>query len=177
LTAYRSLLSQGRSPKEIILAGDSAGGGLALALMLALKENGIEQPRGAVLISPSTDLAKTGGTIITHQDRDPIIRMDTTNAFAERYLGPGGNPYHPLASPLYGEHSGLPPMLILVGTEEMLLDDSRRMAAHARESGVDVTLEIWDGMIHAWPIFAAVLPEGQKAIDRMGQYIRNRFAS
>jgi acetyl esterase/lipase len=177
LTAYRSLLGNGHSPKDIILAGDSAGGGLALALMLALKDNGAEQPRGAVLISPSTDLAKTGGTIITHQDRDPIIRMDTTNAFAERYLGPDGNRYHPLASPLYGEHSGLPPLLILVGTEEMLLDDSRRVAARAKEAGVDVTLEIWDGMFHVWPFFAAILPEGQKAIDRMGQYIRERFAA
>jgi monoterpene epsilon-lactone hydrolase len=177
LTAYRSLLSKGHSPKDIIFAGDSAGGGLALALMLALKDNGIEQPRGAVLISPSTDLAKTGGTITTHQDRDPIIRMDTTNAFAERYLGPEGSPYHPLASPLYGEYSGLPPLLILVGTEEMLLDDSRRVAARAKEAGVDVTLDIWDGMFHVWPFFAAILPEGQKAIDRMGQYIRDRFAA
>jgi epsilon-lactone hydrolase len=177
LTAYRSLQSKGHSPKHIILAGDSAGGGLVLALMLALKDNGIEQPRGAVLISPSTDLAKTGGTIATHQDRDPIIRMDTTNAFAERYLGREGSPYHPLASPLYGEHSGLPPLLILVGTEEMLLDDSRRVAARAEEAGVDVTLEIWEGMFHVWPFFAAILPEGQKAIDRMGQYIRDRFAA
>jgi epsilon-lactone hydrolase len=177
LTAYRSLLSKGHSPKDIILAGDSAGGGLALALMLALKDNGIEQPRGAVLISPSTDLAKTGGTITTHQDRDPVIRVDTTNAFAQRYLGPEGSPYHPLASPLYGEYSGLPPLLILVGTEEMLLDDSRRVAARAKEAGVDVTLDIWDGMFHVWPFFAAILPEGQKAIDRMGQYIRDQFVA
>ena len=175
LTAYRFLLGQGHSPGDIVLAGDSAGGGLVLALMLALKRDGIAQPRAAVLMSPSTDLAKTGGTIVTHQDRDPIIRIDTTNAFVERYLGPEGDPYDPLASPLYGAHSGLPPLLILVGTEEMLLDDSRRLAEFATKAGVDVTLEIWDGMFHVWPLFAAILPEGQKALDRMGDYIRGSF--
>jgi epsilon-lactone hydrolase len=176
VTAYLFLLDEGHAPKDIILAGDSAGGGLVLALMLALKNIGTAQPRAAVLISPSTDLAKTGGTIVTHQDRDPIIRLNTTNAFAEWYLGLDGNPYEPLASPLYGEYAGLPPLLILVGTEEMLLDDSRRVAERAKEAGVDVTLEVWDGVFHAWPFFAAILPEGQKAIDRMGQYIRESFA-
>jgi monoterpene epsilon-lactone hydrolase len=175
-TAYRILLARGHLPENIIIAGDSAGGGLALALMLALKEKDIEQPRAAILFSPSTDLAKTGGMIVTHRDRDPVIRIDTTNAHALRYLGPEGNPDHPLASPLYGEHSGLPPLLILVGTEEMLLDDSRRVAERAKNVGVEVTLEIWDGMFHVWPFFAAILLEGQSAIDRVGQYVRERFA-
>jgi epsilon-lactone hydrolase len=176
LTVYRCLLDLGLAPENIVVAGDSAGGGLALALMLALKTEGLAQPRAAVLISPSTDLARTGDTIVTHQDRDPIIRMDTTTSFARRYLGPEGDPYNPLASPLYGDPSGLPPLLILVGTEEMLLDDSRRMAESARRAGVDVALEIWDGMFHVWPFFAAILPEGQAAIERMGRYIREKFA-
>jgi acetyl esterase/lipase len=176
LTVYQCLLDLGLAPENIIVAGESAGGGLALALMLALKAEGLALPRAAVLISPSTDLARTGDTIVTHQDRDPIIRIDTTTSFAQRYLGPHGDPYDPLASPLYGDHSGLPPLLILVGTEEMLLDDARRMAESAKRAGVDVALEIWDGMFHVWPFFAAILPEGQTAIERMGRYIREKFA-
>jgi acetyl esterase/lipase len=174
LTAYRWLLDQKVPADRIVFAGDSAGGGLVLATLVKARELGIALPAAAMCVSPSTDLAKEGESMRTKADVDPVVRYDTSMAHALRYVGEGGDLKHPLASPLYADLSGLPPLLILVGTNETLLDDSTRVADKARAAGVEVELEVWDDMIHIWPFFAALLPEGQQAIERMGTFARER---
>lgn len=157
---------------RVVVAGDSAGGGLALAMMLKLRDLGHALPAAAVCISPSTDLAKTGASIRTRAHLDPMVSVPSTFAHAHRYLGDEGDPKHPLASPLYAQLHGLPPLLVMVGTHEILHDDSTRLAEKALTAGVDVTLEIAQDMVHIWPFFAAILPEGQQAIERIGVFIR-----
>lgn len=176
VAAYRWLRRQGVPVDRIILAGDSAGGGLVLSALVALRDAGDALPAAAMCVSPSTDLAKEGQSMRTKADVDPVVRYDTSMAHALRYVGEKGDLKHPLASPLYADLRGLPPLLILVGTNETLLDDSTRIADKARTAGVDVELEIWDDMIHIWPFFAAILPEGQQAIERMGRFARARVA-
>jgi acetyl esterase/lipase len=152
-----------------------AGGGLALATLLALKEAGDKLPAAGVCMSPLTDLAKEGESMRTKVDVDPMVHPKSSTAYAQMYTA-GGNLKAPLASPLYADLKGLPPLLILVGTSEVLMDDSTRFAARARAAGVPVELEVWEEMIHIWPYFAAVLPEGRQAIERMGAFIRERAA-
>ncbi len=176
VAAYRWLRRQGVPVDRIILAGDSAGGGLVLSALVALRDAGDALPAAAMCVSPSTDLAKEGQSMRTKANVDPVVRYDTSMAHALRYVGEKGDLKHPLASPLYADLRGLPPLLILVGTNETLLDDSTRIADKARTAGVDVELEIWDDMIHIWPFFAAILPEGQQAIERMGRFARARVA-
>lgn len=171
VAAYRWLRSQGVAAKSIVVAGDSAGGGLALATLLALKEAGDALPAGGVCISPVTDHAKEGESKRTKIDLDPMVHPTSSTAYSRMYLG-GSDPKAPLASPLYADLRGLPPLLILVGTWEVLLDDSTRFAAKASEAGVAVELEVWEEMIHIWPYFAKAIPEGRQAIDRMGGFIR-----
>jgi acetyl esterase/lipase len=173
VTAYRWLRNQGVAAKSIVVAGDSAGGGLALATLLALKEAGDELPAAGVCMSPLTDLAKEGESMRTKVDVDPMVHPKSSTAYAQMYTA-GGSLKAPLASPLYADLKGLPPLLILVGTSEVLMDDSTRFAARARAAGVPVELEVWEEMIHIWPYFAAVLPEGRQAIERMGAFIRER---
>lgn len=157
---------------HVVVAGDSAGGGLALAMMLVLRDLGHALPAAAVCISPSTDLAKTGESIRTRAHLDPLVSVPTTFAHARRYLGDDGDPTHPLASPLYAQLHGLPPLLVMVGTHELLHDDSTRLAEKASAAGVEVTLEIAQDMVHIWPFFAAILPEGQQAVERVGVFVR-----
>jgi acetyl esterase/lipase len=177
VTAYRWLRRQGVLAGRILFAGDSAGGGLVLAALVRLRDAGDDLPAAAMCVSPSTDLAKEGQSMRTKADVDPVVRYDTSMAHARRYVGEAGDLKHPLASPLYADMRGLPPLLILVGTNETLLDDSTRVADKARDAGVDVELEIWNDMIHIWPFFAAILPQGQQAIERMGRFARARVAS
>lgn len=172
ITAFRWLVKGRAQPARVVLAGDSAGGGLSLALLLALRDAGDALPAAAVAISPSTDLAKTGESIHTRAHMDPLVTVASTHAHARRYVGEHGDPKHPLASPLYGRLEGLPPLLVMVGTHEILHDDSTRYAEKARAAGVDVTLEIAQDMVHIWPFFAAILPEGQQAIERIGAFVR-----
>lgn len=169
--AYRWLLASGVSAERIVIAGDSAGGGLTLATLLALRDAGDLLPAAAVCISPWTDLAVTGESMDTKADVDPMIRKAEAIEGAKLYLA-GADPRTPLASPLYADLSGLPHLLIQVGTHETLLDDSVRLAERARAAGVDVTLEEWEEMIHVWHFFAFILPEAQQAIDRIGQFVR-----
>lgn len=176
VTAYRWLRRQGVPAQRIVLAGDSAGGGLVLSALVALRDAGDSLPAAAMCVSPSTDLAKEGESMRTKADVDPVVRYDTSMAHALRYVGENGDLKHPLASPLYADLHGLPPLLILVGTNETLLDDSTRVTDKARAAGVAVELEIWDDMIHIWPFFAAILPEGQQAIERMGRFACDRVA-
>jgi epsilon-lactone hydrolase len=173
VTAYRFLLDGGGDPAAIAIAGDSSGGGLALASLVALRDAGDRLPAAAVAISPWTDLALTGESLTTRADADVMIKPDGIREDAATYLA-GADPRHPYASPLYAGLRGLPPLLIQVGDAEVILDDSTRFAAKARAAGVDVTLEVWDQMPHVWHAFAGLLPESDQAIERIGGWLQAR---
>lgn len=168
--AYRWLLAQGYHPGRIVLAGDSAGGGLVLAALIALRDAGAPMPAAAVPISPWTDMEGTGDSVKTKAARDPMVQQDGLLSMAKMYVGQA-DPKNPLLSPLYADFRGLPPLLIQVGEAEVLLDDSTRVAERAKAAGVKVDLEVWDDMFHVWHVFAKLLPEAQQAIDRVGQFV------
>jgi monoterpene epsilon-lactone hydrolase len=170
LAAYDRLLDQGLRPGNIAFAGDSAGGNLVLAAMLALRERGTPLPAAAVLMSPWTDLAATGASYVTRAEADPIHQRPMILALARNYLGEH-DPCDPLASPLYGDLRGLPPLLIQVGDRETVLDDSVMFADKARAAGVDVELQVWPGMIHVFQMFGAELPEAHEATASMGAFL------
>ncbi len=167
------LFEQGVDPARTIVAGDSAGGGLALALLIARRDAGLAPMAGALLICPWTDLASTGGTLTSNNGRDSMFDGPRIGEFAREYLG-DASATHPLASPLYAEHAGLPPFCIMVGTDEVLLDDARRLADAARAAGVDVTMRTWDGVPHAWPLFTPFLPEAREAVAMGVAWFRTR---
>jgi acetyl esterase/lipase len=171
LTAYRFLLNGGADPAVIAIAGDSAGGGLTLATLVALRDAGDPLPAAAVAISPWTDLALTSESLVTRADADVMIKPDGIRESVATYLA-DADPRHPYASPLYAGLHGLPPVLIHVGDAEVILDDSTRFAAKARAAGVDVTLEIWDEMPHVWHAFAGLLTESGQAIERIGDWLQ-----
>jgi monoterpene epsilon-lactone hydrolase len=174
--AYRWLLGTGVDPASVVIAGDSAGGGLAVATLVAIRDAGDPLPAAGVCLSPWVDLEGIGESMTTKAEADPMVQRDELLGMAKAYLG-GADPRTPLAAPLYADLSGLPPLLIQVGTAETLLDDATRLASRARAAGVDVTLEPWEDMIHVWQFMASMLPEGQEAIDRIGQFIRERVSS
>jgi monoterpene epsilon-lactone hydrolase len=171
LIAYRWLLFQGISPKSLAVAGDSAGGGLTVALLVAAREAGEPSPAAAVCLSPFVDMALTGVSMKTKVKADVIVPSDLIPHVVKAYLGEA-DPYTPLASPLYADLHSLPPLLIQVGTDEVLLDDAVRLAAQARAAGVEATLEVWDGMFHAWQTAGNMLPEARQAMARIGQFVR-----
>ncbi len=172
VAAYRWLLAHGTSPEQIVFAGDSAGGGLALAALLALRDAGDPMPAGVVCLSPLTDMEGTGESVITRAKADPILRLEDSVVF-KHYLA-DHDARSPLLSPLYGDLRGLPPMLIHVGNDEIMLSDSTRLAECARAAGVDVTLDIYEGMWHVWHFFAPYLPEAVQAIGEIGMFVRER---
>jgi acetyl esterase/lipase len=162
-----------RSASRIFLAGDSAGGGLALATLLAARDAGGPAPSAAVTLSAWTDLAMTGESFTTRAQIDPMLPAIHMHACAAAYLCE--TPAQaPLASPLYGDLAGLPPLLMQVGDEEVLLDDTVRFGARAREAGVDATVEVWPEMFHVFQAFSAMLPEGREALGRIGAFLRAR---
>lgn len=173
VTTYRWLLAQGIHPDNLVIGGDSAGGGLALATLARLRDEGERLPAAAVLLSPWVDLALTGESLRSKAAEDPVLTLAQLHEFAQLYLG-DADPRTPLASPLYADLSGLPPLLIQAGTAEILLDDAARLAERADDAGVDVTLDIWPEMIHVWQGFAGFLPEGQTAVTQIGAFIRGR---
>ena len=175
VASYRWLLDQGISPSRIAVVGDSAGGGLALSLAVSMRDAGRPVPATIVTIGPSTDLAKEGTSMKERAHLDPIVNYESSMKYALRYVGTPDKLKHPLASPLYADLHGLPPLLIMIGTHETLFDDSTRLAAKAEAAGVEVELDIWQEMIHVWPIFADILPEGRQAISKIGDYIRARI--
>ena len=157
--------------ESVFVGGDSAGGGLMLATLLAAREQGVAMPDGGVGISVWSDLAITGESIQTRSGTDPLITdASMVTNMAAMYLG-GADAKTPLASPLYADYAGLPPLILQVGDHEVLLSDTTRVAERAREAGVEVTEEVWDEMFHVWHAFAPMLPEGQQAIDRIGEFI------
>jgi acetyl esterase/lipase len=173
VAAYRWLLSQGFKPEQIVLAGDSAGGGLALALLLALKEKGIAQPAGAVAISPWTDLLSTGESYQTNA-KVCLSPEGTWIAFGDHYAD-GQDKGHPLISPLYGDLRDLPPLFITTGGAEVLRDDAIQFADKARQAGVDVTLIVGEGLFHCYPVMAPLFPEATQAMTEICGFIRKQL--
>jgi acetyl esterase/lipase len=175
VAAYRWLLSQNIKPSRIVVAGDSAGGGLTLATLVALRDAKVPLPAAGVCISPWTDMEGTGASMSTRAKADPVVQKQGLLGMAQLYLG-GKDPKSPLAAPLHANLEGLPPLFIQVGDAETLLDDSTRVAEKAKRAGVKVDLEIWPEMPHVWHLFAPFLPEGQQAIDKIGQFVQARTA-
>jgi monoterpene epsilon-lactone hydrolase len=174
LAAYRFLLGGGFDPRRIVLSGDSSGGGLTAATLLALKQAGLPPPAGAVPISPWADLAFTGRAYESLSAVDLTVTRDGLQLMAADYLS-GADPRDPSASPIFGDFSGLPPLLVIVGGHEILLDDALNLARQAAIGGVDVTLRVWAGMQHVFPIYAGFLPEADAAIALMGSWIQARL--
>ena len=174
VTAYRWLLSNGADPAKTSIAGDSAGGGLTLATLLSVRDAGEPLPAAGVCFCPWVDLEAIGESMTTKANIDPFLERNGLLALAKMYIG-DGNPRNPLAAPLYADLRGLPPLLIHVGSAEVLMDDSTRIAENARAAGVDVTLEVWDDMIHVWQLFAPILAEGQQSLEGAGEFIRKHI--
>jgi epsilon-lactone hydrolase len=170
LIAYEFLLKEKIPPSHIFVAGSSAGGGLALSLLLKLQDRKEVLPRGAICICPWVDLAMTGQTLDTNEGKD-IIQKDRIQKAADTYLQ-GHNPKDPLASPLYGNLKGLPPLLIHTGTRELFLDEIERFAKKAQEIGVKVNLQRFEEMIHTWHLFASMIPEAEEAFENIAEFIR-----
>jgi monoterpene epsilon-lactone hydrolase len=173
VAAYRWLLDRGVAPAQIVLGGDSAGGGLVMATLLALRDAGHPLPVAGFCLSPWVDLECSGETMTTKADVDPMVGKDGLTEMAAAYAG-DHELRHPLVSPLHADLSGLPPLLIQVGTAETLLDDAVRLADRARNAGMDVRLEAWDDLVHVFQAFAPMVPEAVEAIDGIGGFVRER---
>jgi monoterpene epsilon-lactone hydrolase len=169
--AYRWLLDRGAASHRVVIAGDSAGGGLTVATLLALRDRGLPPPAAGVCISPWVDLTCGGASYGEKAASDPIVTREGVTEMARAYLG-ATDPRAPLASPLFADLAGLPPLLVQVGSEEVLLDDAVGLAEQARAAGVAATLEIWPDMIHVWHWFFPMLDEGQRAIEGAGAFAR-----
>jgi monoterpene epsilon-lactone hydrolase len=171
VAAYRWLLDQGFAPAQLAIAGDSAGGGLALAAMLQLRatDPGLVPGAGA-LLSPWTDLTQSGASLVTNADRDQLLSAATLQELADWYLN-GVDPRDPLVSPRFADLAGLPPLLIQVGEPEALLDDATGTAAAAEAAGVAVTLDVWPEMFHVWQASAGLTPEGDRAMEAIGAFL------
>jgi len=172
LKAWRFLRDRGFAARDIAIGGDSAGGGLTVVLMSHLRDAGMELPGCAWLVSPWTDLAMTGSTLATKESVDPLIHEGYLRELADAYVPGAMDRKDPRVSPLYANLSGLPPMLIQVGSDETLLADATRLAAAAGAADVPVTLEVWPHMIHAWPVWNARLEPGREALAHAGAFIR-----
>ena len=175
VAAYRWLLGQGIQASNIAIAGDSAGGGLALAALIAVRDAGEPVPAAGIGISPWVDMEGTGESMTTRAAVDPVVQKEGLLGMAKLYLG-DADPKNPLAAPLHANLAGLPPLLIQVGDSETLLDDATRITERARKADVDVTLKIWDEMPHVWHLFAPILPEGRQAIEEIGAFFKERTA-
>ena len=175
VAGYRFLLSCGIEPRHIAVAGDSAGGGLTLALMVSARDAGLPQPACGWCISPWVDLECLGASMTSKAEVDPLIQKPYLEELAKAYLN-GADPRSALAAPMYANLKGLAPLLIQVGSAETLLDDAVRLANVAGAADVVVTLEIWPDMIHAWPLFHQQLTAGRHAIASAGAFIRSRMS-
>jgi epsilon-lactone hydrolase len=169
--AYRWVLDQGFDPGDVSISGDSAGGGLVLATLQALRDDGDRLPAGAVAISPWADFSLSGESMTTNADHDPLVPgPDLLRMMVQMIIG-DGDPADPRVSPLYGDWSRLPPLLVMAGSIETLRDDADRAVEAARKAGVDATFLEGDGMVHIWPIYADRLPEAREALARIGEFL------
>ncbi|MEE1784499.1 alpha/beta hydrolase [Streptomyces sp. SP17BM10] len=175
LSAYRALLDRGEDPASIVLAGDSAGGGLAVTLCLAARDAGLPLPAAVLALSPGADATRTGDSMVTKSDADPIFTRADLDRTGAMYLA-GADPHQPLLSPaVCADLTGFPPMLIQVGANEVLLDDSTRLAARAAAAGVDVVLDVTADAPHVFQAFAGVLDEADEALDRAALFLTQRL--
>jgi monoterpene epsilon-lactone hydrolase len=170
VAAYLALLASGIAPARIVVAGDSAGGGLTASLLVALRDRDVPLPAGAVLVSPWVDLAARGGTLVTHEPHD-FFTPELVEHWARTVLA-GADETDPRASPARADLRGLPPLLVQVGGAEMILDQVMAFAARARAAGVDARLRVWEDCFHDWPLFAAVLGDGRRAVEEIGSFVR-----
>jgi epsilon-lactone hydrolase len=173
VAAYHWLLAKSADQRQLAVMGDSAGGGLVFSLLMRLRDQGTPLPAAAVALSPWTDLALTGPSLRLNDTADPMLSAEDPPQFVGEYLA-GIDPRTPYASPLYGDPAGLPPTMIQVGSDEVLRDDSVRMAERMRAAGCQVELEIWPRMPHVWHIFVPLIPEARRAIERIGTFVRSR---
>ncbi len=174
VTAYRWLLSEGFRPKRIFISGDSMGGAIALATLLTIRDAGQPLPRGAVCISPNTGLTFSGKSMAFNAPRDALLSPQFARTMASLYAG-GHDPCDPYVSPLMADLRGLPPILIQVGSDEILLDDSRRFRDCALAAGVDLTLQVWSHMWHDWHLCVPALPEANQAIGRIAEFVHGHM--
>ncbi|MFJ2891051.1 alpha/beta hydrolase [Streptomyces sp. NPDC087305] len=172
LTAYRALLDRGARADSIAVTGESAGGGLALALLLAIRDAGLPQPSSATVLSPWTDLTQSGATMASRAEADPALTPEALEIRAADYLA-GADPRTALASPLFAELRGLPPLLIQAGGREILLDDALRLAARAAHADVPVTLQTFPGAPHVFQGFAPLVDEAARALDHVSAFINS----
>ena len=174
VSAYRWLLDEGYAPEKLSIAGDSAGGGLTAAALVSIRDQGLPLPVCGVCLSPWVDMEGIGDSMTSRADRDPMVQKEGLVGMAGVYLG-GADPRSPLAAPMYADLAGLPPLLIQVGASETLFDDAVRLDEKAKAAGVETAFEEWDDMIHVWHIFAPMLDEGQQAIERMAEFMRDKW--
>ena len=174
MTAYRWLLANGADPRHVAVMGDSAGGNLVFAMLLKARDEGLPLPAAAVGLSPWVDLALESPSLRRNAEADPMLNTREVPKLVDSYLQ-GADPRVPYASPVYGDLTGLPPTLIQVGSDEILHDDAVRMAEKLRASGCHVELEVWQRMPHVWHLFATIVPEGRRAIARVGAFLEARL--
>jgi monoterpene epsilon-lactone hydrolase len=172
VSGYRFLLAQGFKSERIAIAGDSAGGGLVVAAMVAIREAGLAQPGCGWCLSPWIDMEGLGGSMESKSAADPMVQKEGLLEMARLYLS-GADPRSPLAAPLYADLAGLAPLLIQVGAAETLLDDAIRLAQRAGAADVRVDLQVWPEMIHVWPLFYPELAAGKRALDNAGAWIKD----
>ncbi len=175
VAAYEYVLESGVSPARVALSGDSAGGGLTAATLVTLRDKGAPLPAAGVLISPWLDMTCAGASYAERAHEDVMVTRDLLEMAAAAYCK-GSGPRHPTASPLFADLEGLPPLLVQVGTAEVLLDDARSFADRAKSAGVEVALEVAPDMCHVWHTFADIVPEGREAIEQVAAFVEPRFA-
>nr|QRD81044.1 lipolytic protein [uncultured bacterium] len=177
VAAWRWLVErEGLAPEQLGIAGDSAGGGLAVATMVAARDAGLPLPAAAALLSPWVDLEGRGESVRTRAAADPMLDAGRMPAITAMYLA-GQDPRAPLASPIHADLRGLPPLLIHAGDREILLDDAVRLAERARDAGVDVTCEVWPEMIHVWHFFTGLAPEATEGVARVAAFLRDHLGA
>jgi monoterpene epsilon-lactone hydrolase len=174
IAVYRQLLDTGVSADNVVISGDSAGGGMSMATMLSLRDAGDQLPAAAVLLSPWLDLTGRGESGVTRAEEDPWFRVDDMMTIASMYQ-PDGELTNPLVSPVFADANSLPPMLIQVGDHEILLSDSTRLTGNITAAGGEVSLQVWPEMWHVFQFFIGQMPESKRAISDIGDYIRGRF--
>ncbi|QSW95846.1 alpha/beta hydrolase [Rhizobium lentis] len=175
LTAYRWLLDNGYRSENVVVAGDGAGGNLALETVLRQKQAGKPLPAAVIALSPITDLAATGGSMTSNAGSDPLVDRAAIETLRQAYLG-SRSATDPQASPLYADLTGFPPLLLQVGSGEVLLDDTLRLADKARQAGVDVTAEVWPGMPHQWQLFPSLLDDADRSSQNIAEFAIRHFA-
>lgn len=175
LTAYRWLLDNGYRNENVIVAGDGAGGNIAIETVLRQMQAGKPLPSAVIALSPITDLAGTGGSMTSNAESDPLLGKAEIESLRKAYLG-SRSPTDPQASPLYADMTGFPPLLLQVGSGEVLLDDTLRLADKARQAGVDVTTEIWPGMPHQWQLFPSLLDDADRSNAKIAEFAIAHFA-